>query len=479
MSTQHPDNVNPPFFSNTNEVSGEEEIFEAYYSFSHLFCDEQMWDYEGKENDNYVIKKLLTKYPSYFSEKRLGRDVFITYRVPNPTIEKTEAKLLLETLASIPRSYDASNIVYNDNIAPIFEVILPMTTSSKCLDRVYHYYRKFIVGIENQPFKEGDITISDWIGRFLPEKINIIPLIEDMSSMLNSDQILKEYLADKNEESQRVFLARSDPAMNYGVISALLINKLALQKIYKLSQELSIDFFPIVGVGSAPFRGNLRPRTVKRVKDEYPYAHTFTIQSSFKYDNSPEEVIKAIQFLRQSKRTKPREVNEVKCLEIIQKYSEEYKKQVNLLAPIINKIAKYVPSRRKRKLHIGLFGYSRKFGDFSLPRAIGFTAALYSIGLPPEILGLNSLTDKDIDFVNQVYINFEEDLKDAVKFLNPECEFIPESVLKKINELSLDICYNEAHKKTTDLVIKYIKKNNISDISETILSAANIRKFLG
>ena len=261
MSTQHPDNVNPPFFSNNSEVSGEEEIYEAYYSFSHLVCDEQMWDYEGKENDNYVIKKLVTKYPSYFSEKRLGRDVFITYRVPNPTIEKTEAKLLLETLASIPRSYDASNLVYNDNIAPIFEVILPMTTSSKCLDRVYRYYRKFIVGIENQPFKEGDITISDWIGRFLPEKINVIPLIEDMESMLKSDQILKEYLADKQEESQRVFLARSDPAMNYGIISAVLINKLALQKIYKLSQELSVDFYPIVGVGSAPFRGNLRPRT--------------------------------------------------------------------------------------------------------------------------------------------------------------------------------------------------------------------------
>jgi len=39
----------------------EDEIQEAYYAFSHLGCDEQMWDCEGKEVDNYLVKKLLTK----------------------------------------------------------------------------------------------------------------------------------------------------------------------------------------------------------------------------------------------------------------------------------------------------------------------------------------------------------------------------------------------------------------------------------
>ena len=99
-----------------------------------------MWDYEGKEIDNYVVKKLLTKYPSYFNEKRLGRDLFLTYRVPNPTVEKAEAKILLETLESIPRSFDAAKLIYGDDIAPIFEVIVPMTTSAKCVERIYKYY---------------------------------------------------------------------------------------------------------------------------------------------------------------------------------------------------------------------------------------------------------------------------------------------------------------------------------------------------
>ncbi|MBC7261869.1 MAG: phosphoenolpyruvate carboxylase, partial [Chloroflexi bacterium] len=120
MSTQHPDNVHIPFFATTPLIGGEDEIQEAYYVFSHLGCDEQMWDCEGKEVDNFVVKKLLSKYESFFSQSVLGREVFITLRVPNPSIERTEAKILLETLESIPRSFDAAKIFYQEDVAPIF-----------------------------------------------------------------------------------------------------------------------------------------------------------------------------------------------------------------------------------------------------------------------------------------------------------------------------------------------------------------------
>jgi len=68
MSTQHPDNVSLPFFAETQDMSGDDEIQEAYYAFSHLGCDEQMWDSEGKEVDDFVVKKLLTKYPHFFKK---------------------------------------------------------------------------------------------------------------------------------------------------------------------------------------------------------------------------------------------------------------------------------------------------------------------------------------------------------------------------------------------------------------------------
>lgn len=69
MSTQHPDNVNLPFFAESPELGGEDEVQEAYYAYSHLGCTEQMWDCEGKEVDNFVVRKLLSQYDTFFREK--------------------------------------------------------------------------------------------------------------------------------------------------------------------------------------------------------------------------------------------------------------------------------------------------------------------------------------------------------------------------------------------------------------------------
>ncbi len=479
MSTQHPDNVSSPFFTESSEIGGEDEIMEAYYAFSHLQCDEQMWDCEGKEIDNYVVKKLLTRYDNFFEKNRLGKDIFLTLRVPNPEVEKAEAKVLLETLESIPRSFDASNLIYNDGVSPIFEVIVPMTTSARCVDRVYKYYQDFVVGKQHQSFQEGDITIADWIGKFNPEKINVIPLVEDKENMLDAHNILKTYLSDKNSKYHRIFFARSDPAMNYGLISAVLINKIALQRIYRLSEEIGMEIYPIIGVGSAPFRGNLRPSTVERVSNEYPSVHTFTIQSAFKYDNPPDEVNRAIKVLRERKSSPPRKVNEERCLDIIKRYQKEYAKQIHSLAVLINKISKYVPKRRKRKLHIGLFGYSRKMGDIKLPRAITFTASLYSIGIPPEILGINALNDKDFEYLNEVYVNIKEDLKDALQYYNPDSDFLPDEISNKIKDLGLDCKQNEEHNEITTNIQNSVKTIKSEDLSKQILMAANIRRFLG
>ncbi|MEM4723659.1 MAG: phosphoenolpyruvate carboxylase, partial [Candidatus Hadarchaeum sp.] len=246
MSTQHPDNVHLPFFAANSALGGEDEIQEAYYVFSHLGCDEQMWDCEGKEVDNFVVKKLLSRYESFFRQTILGKDVFITLRVPNPSVERAEAKILLETLESIPRSFDAAKIFYKEDIIPIFEVILPMTTSASCLNRVYRYYSDFVVKRQSESCWEGDITIAEWIGEFKPERINVIPLFEDMERMLAVDRILRGYLRDKDVSYQRVFLARSDPAMNYGLVTAVLLNKIALQRLDRLARELDIKIYPIV-----------------------------------------------------------------------------------------------------------------------------------------------------------------------------------------------------------------------------------------
>lgn len=478
MSTQHPDNVNLPFFAESPELGGEDEVQEAYYAYSHLGCTEQMWDCEGKEVDNFVVRKLLTRYERYFREKKLGRDVFLTLRVPNPEIETAEAKILLETLESIPRSFDTACLFYGGDCSPIFEVILPMTTSHTAIDNIYRYYTDIVVGKQKQTLGEGGMTIADWIGRFQPDRINVIPLFEEMDHMLDAHNVVRRYLADKDITHQRVFLARSDPAMNYGIVSAVLLNKIALCHLQEMSEETGTEIYPIIGVGSAPFRGGLSPLTVDQVAAEYPSVHTFTVQSAFKYDHPLEDVQNAVRRLEERTPGRSQPIDEEAALDLIARYTAAYERRLGSLAPLINRVARYVPERRKRKLHIGLFGYARSTGGITLPRAIKFTAALYSIGFPPEILGLDALDDADIEFVRKTYINFDEDLRAAARFLNTETGLVPQELAARVADL-VDIVPDAEHAEVTTEIAQALRGNETEKLTSLVLQAAHCRKFLG
>lgn len=479
MSTQHPDNVNTPFFSYSSLMDGEDEVLEAYYAYSHLNCREQMWDCEGKEVDSFVVKKLLSRYESYFLQNQLGKDIFLTLRLPNPEVEKAEAKILLETLESIPRSFDLAHLFYKNEIAPIFEVILPMTTSYVSIDNIYQYYCDYVIGKQHGRLGGRDVTIADWIGEFKPERIDVIPLFENREGMLHSGEIVRRYIENKNLEYQRVFFARSDPAINYGNIGAVILNKIALMQMGELSETSGIPICPIIGVGSAPFRGNLRPDNVERVLREYPGVHTFTIQSAFKYDYSPDLVREGIRTLEQREVGTSQVVDTDRCLSLFDTCSAEYHKRLTKLAPVINTVAEYIPGRRRRKLHIGLFGYSRNHGGLNLPRAITFTAACYSVGVPPEILGISALSDKEYDYLNEIYLNFTEDLTEALRYLNPDSPYLPEDDFAYAKDILGDFAVDADHKNATDLIIRKISENNLNDSKSDILRAAERRKFLG
>src|SRR3989338_7110226 len=482
MSTQHPDNVNHPFFSDNTELAGEDEIKEVFYAYSHIHCREQLWDCEGKEVDNFVVKKLLTKYEPYFKKHTLGKEVFLTLRVPNPSVERNEAKILLETLESIPRNFDTAKLFYDDDIAPIFEIALPMTTDYRELVRISNYYKNHVIGKQHHKLCD-DVTFAQWIGKFQPENLKVIPLIEEKDTILNADKIVEGYLREeKVEDYQRVWLARSDPALNYGNLTTVLMLKVAFQKIYDLQEKSSVDLLPILGCGSAPFRGNFKPTNIKNCIQGYPSVYTYTLQSAFKYDYNIKDVTKAVEFLNESKPSKPVQVDEKKCISIIDKLMHEYRKHVKLLADFVNNISPYVPSRRKRKLHIGLYGYSRSIGDLKLPRAITFCAALYSYGLPPELIGLNALEEKEIDYIKDIYANFDNDLKDSLQYLNKDnLHIFPHEIAEKIKKVAGMIEYeeNSKHKKVTSIILDDLKKKDYRLLTENITRAGFIRGFLG
>jgi len=483
MSTQHPDNARQPFFCENSVMGGDDEVTEAYYAFSHLKAEEQLWDIEGKEVDNFVVKKLFSKYENFFKDNVLGKDFTLTLRVPNPDEEKAEAKLLLEALESIPRSHDIAKLFYGKDVSPIAEVYQPMTTNAKSLLRIAEYYKKYVVGKANNSLIPNDITIKEWCGEFLPEKIRVTPLFETKESLLSVNDIITEYMQkEKINDYMRVWLARSDPALNYGSFPTIILLKIVLQRLAKLEETSGVKIYPMLGVGSAPFRGNLKPSNVDTIMDGYPSVQTFTVQSAFKYDNPEDEVRKGMEKLNSRKQAKPKYIDEKKGMEIFNKVSEEYLKIITELAPTINDFSAFVPKRRKRKLHIGLFGYSRANAGMKLPRAITFCASLYSLGLPPEIFGLNVVTKNDLEAIGVSYENAKSDFKDAAQFFNKDnLSFFPIGVQKKIQKsLELfDFEPNDEHNAVTSQILNDYKHMRTTSISEKVIKAAHIRRFLG
>ncbi|VVC03987.1 Phosphoenolpyruvate carboxylase [Candidatus Bilamarchaeum dharawalense] len=481
MSTQHPDNVTTPFFSDSDVLAGEAEVKEAFFVFSQLGCQEQMWDSEGKEADNQVVEKLLSRYLDFFTKQKLGKDFFLTYRVPNPSIEKNQGKILLETLHSIPRAFDVAKAAGLD-ISPIFEVILPMTTSHLEVKRVKNYYEQIIIGQKETKLGSEKISVKDWVGDFQPETINVIPLMENFDSLLNCDSIVSKYLEGKDYEYQRVFLARSDPALNYGSASAVLLSKIALQKLQKVEEETSTPIMPIIGVGGAPFRGNFNPHNVNNCGDEYPSVQTFTAQSSFKYDHPFREVVNAVDMINHAHRRPPLPIDEKRALELMKKMVKTYESQLKEMADLINGISVFVPGRRARKLHVGLFGYSRSMKGIKMPRAIKFCASFYSLGIPPELLGLSALNDKEFDELHEHYTKIDEDLKDGVKYLNPSnLDKMPTWVKKGVSKVLewIDFEPDEDYCTISTRVLENYLAGRHTHIGEDIKALAWKRSFLG
>jgi phosphoenolpyruvate carboxylase len=236
----------------------------------------------------------------------------------------------------------------------------------------------------------------------------------------------------------RVFIARSDPALNYGLFCATLLSKIALSKLKNIEEQTGVRVHPIIGVGSKPFRGHLSPENTESFLQEYRGLATVTVQSAFRYDYPLNQVKECIKLLNDNlpngepTRIEPSE--ETLLLGVLQKCRKQYEAVIEFLAPLINRVSSYVPQRRTRKLHIGLFGYSRNVAGVNLPRAIPFSAALYTIGVPPEFFGasvLEDLSDQEWAGLRKHYLKMDHDFRSVGNFVSWEnIEMLHENKLK-------------------------------------------------
>jgi phosphoenolpyruvate carboxylase len=311
----------------------------------------------------------------------------------------------------------------------------------------------------------------------------MIPLIEDRQHLLAADDLVRDYLRDKELDHMRVFIARSDPALNYGYVSAVLLALVALDRLAALDRETGVAIYPIIGVGSVPFRGGLSPLTIDRYLATYPSVQTATIQSAFKYDHAPETVRTGIAKLRAHERRAPIAVaGDRRTLELLDRLVARYQAEVQELAPVVNAVARAVPRRRLRKLHIGLFGYSRASAGVTLPRAIPFCASLYSLGLPPELIGMAALTEADWTWLRATIPAVEEELGEAMRFLDvdqrawlpPLARESVERAVSLLDPVEHDVEHSEIARE-----VRRIADSGGSHMTELIVRAAALRHFLG
>lgn len=457
MSTQHPDNVYIPSFVQNEIMSADDELREALFCYKNLGCDEQMWDAEGKEAEPEILHNIFTLDHHFFRKNLLGKKERLTFRLPNPRLEPTRFEVVEKMFAEIPKLSTTAKLYYRTSPQPIFEAILPQTESAKEILQ---------------------------LKKLCAMDINIIPLFESITSLINSHAVVEKIINASESEYQRVFLARSDPALQSGMLAAVLGTKVALARLYKLSQKTKTPIFPIIGVGSAPFRGHFNPLTAINVWQQYAGAATITAQSSFKYDY-PEKVInEAITSLKKEKIKNPDEVPEKKVLELITKLELAYQSELRRVIPLITTIAPYIPARRRR------FGmnkngevYGRGFNGHAgpaLPRAIGFTASLYSVGLPPELFGLNVITARDMELLDSVYPNWRFDVSAALDYVNTDTRFGQKLAETAANLGLYALEPHIEHHTYSTYILKSIDNKKITPrISEVILEAAKVRNFLG
>lgn len=494
MVSQHPDHASRPFWHTEEFISTQFETKEAYLSFSELGVSEYKWDWEGKLVDESVMERLLGEHYDYFKASQLGLEKFLTFRLPNPRVE-TEFRMGRAFMGLLSAATLAKQVGLHN--PPLFEVILPMTETAYDMISIQEAFAE-IASLKHPLFRFENGGLKH---------IEVIPLFEDVNTQIKSTEILDKYLKMHKAKFKftppyvRPYLARSDPALNAGLIPTVLAIKIALSNFKVLEKKTGVKLYPIIGSASLPFRGGLTPKNIDDFTTEYSGIKTALLQSAFRYDYDQEEVVKAIRQLEdelpKNEAVSIPKKDQIELVKMVSEFESLYQKTVEKIAQYINQVASYLPKRRERVQHVGLFGYSRGVGKVKLPRAIGFTAALYSIGVPPELIGTGrglKLVRKQgkQEILEKYYVNLKKDLRRAGAFLNkenlitlakkdPAWEGILEDVKEIESYLGEELAPNKRDEKYHALISSEILEKLLENkhLNPLIPQAAVLRKSLG
>lgn len=517
MCTQHPDSA-------IKYVSTQKELDEAIECFQEYGCDEYMPDYEGKTTPYHQNVQIITRLLEE-TKLRPGKDVFITPRIPS-AIQENAFRQMMVMMSVAEANWKARECAEEQ---AIIELVHPMIKNISELVEA----QQCTMNVTNLAKKEFKFEMN------VPQ---IIPLLEEVPSLLAAARIVERGLSayeknlDMSLERYRAFIGKSDSALLFGHMASALACKHAISSIRELEQKIDTTLGIIFGGGALPFRGHITLENAENVFKEYAGIDTITLQSGLRYDHG---IDKAKEFVKLAKSRLPSKARifqqdeKEEMVNIIGIFGKNYIHMLYQIANIVNRVADLLPDQRDRLTREGIIGYSRdismieKVADLcradigkgllnaqckeslNLPRAIKYTGALYSMGLPPEFLGtgdgiveiIDKLGDEALESLLLTYYpSLEADLNFSSKFLNLNVArvFFPERTFEQIernvdilsNHFDISIGGESTYKALTEMAKPYLtdllnKKEHILDdeslhlTKKILLELGKIRGSLG
>lgn len=443
MITQHPDSA-------SRYVPIQEEPEEAVRALlpppEGLGADEVMVDFEGKltpyHQPSQIVMGLL--------ERGLvpGRDVFVTPRIPSAGKE-TVFRQLMALMSLVETNVQAAE---RGATQAVREVIVPMceTPQELLADR------RRVASVIELAHKEFGLPND-------PDLIRLIPLVEGVPELLNIDKLFGGYLSATGLKGPfRYLLGRSDPALSYGLVPAVLAGKVAMAKAEAVGETFGVEMAPIFGAGALPFRGHVTVANLEGVVRTFPGLRTLILQSALRYDHGEDAARKVAAFARERlaqppgaterpPRYSPAELAEI--YNFIAIFTRHYLETFAEIIGPVCRLSDIMPKQRDRLARFSPVGYARDMArpdklaemipdpdladelrhvdtrlNAPLPRAITFTASLYTIGLPPEFIGtgrgLTEVRDRygedGLAALERYYPTLRTDLAFAGRFLHLE-----------------------------------------------------------
>jgi len=522
MMTQHPDAA-AKYVS--IQAEPEEAIDALLPEPKGLGIEEVMVDFEGKltpyQQTAQIVLGLIDKGVD------VGQQIKVTPRIPSGR-EEGVFRQLMALMSIVESNYKALKLTKRPAIQ---EIVLPMTRDAAELINL----QKRIIDVVELANKEFGMSPE-------PLQIRPIPLIESVPAILTLRPMLLDYkkgLAKMGFDlgKMRVMIGRSDLALAYGLGAAVLANVIALADMGELAHE-GLEVNPILGGGTLPFRGHLTLENLDNTLEQYPGVDTFTLQSAMRYDHGRKKTAKLANMLKK----KVGDIGPVSLdaderpvvLDCLGIFAKNYLQTISTILPLVIKISDLIPKQRDRLARKSEVGYARqlpqtelladfmtnkevadglrktKLGEYELPRAISFTASLYTVGLPPELIGtgraikeINKLYGKQgADIIAKHYPSLKADISEALQYtkLRIAASFFPSSFMKHIEKdieiltdyLDIEVKEQNSFYFTVMETLKPMLKQLVSGsyvlseeglekklVTELVLKLGKLRKALG